>query len=177
VTNRFMIIGAGFSGRAFARLMKGKAGWIGGTTRSNENTDRLRKRGVVPFLFDGERISPELSAALKSVTHLVASIAPDENGDPFLRSIGSELTRSMPALQWIGYLSTVGVYGNYDGAWVDEEAAPKPVSRRSVQRVAAEKEWQEAASAAFRHIWAGPQRAGQSGARHGAPAYQARTGI
>ncbi len=47
----------------------------------------------------------------------------------------------MPALQWIGYLSTVGVYGNHDGAWVDETAQCRPVSKRSVMRVKAETDW------------------------------------
>ncbi len=148
MTKRFMIIGAGFSGRAFARLMKGRAVWLGGTTRSPEKAASLRELGVEPFLFNGEEISPELSAALKSVTHLIASIAPDECGDPFLRSVAGQLARAMPALEWTGYLSTVGIYGNHDGAWVDEETAPKPVSRRSVQRVLAEEAWQEAATAA-----------------------------
>jgi nucleoside-diphosphate-sugar epimerase len=46
-------------------------------------------------------------------------------------------------LQWAGYLSTVGVYGDHDGAWVDETTALRPVSRRSVQRVAAERAWQD----------------------------------
>jgi nucleoside-diphosphate-sugar epimerase len=50
---------------------------------------------------------------------------------------------SMPKLEWIGYLSTVGVYGNHDGAWVDEEAECRPVSQRSVQRLAAEMAWQD----------------------------------
>jgi nucleoside-diphosphate-sugar epimerase len=47
----------------------------------------------------------------------------------------------MPALRWIGYLSTVGVYGNHQGAWVDEETECRPVSKRAVARVAAEQSW------------------------------------
>jgi nucleoside-diphosphate-sugar epimerase len=47
----------------------------------------------------------------------------------------------MPKLEWIGYLSTVGVYGDHDGEWVDEQTPCKPVSRRSVARLAAEDGW------------------------------------
>lgn len=142
-----MIIGAGYCGRAFARLICPKGHWAGGTTRSPESAARLRAIDVEPFIFDGQTISPELSEALKTATRLVASIAPGEAGDPFLHSISGTLSRSMPALEWIGYLSTVGVYGNHDGAWVDEDTEPRPVSRRSVQRVAAEAAWQMAARA------------------------------
>jgi nucleoside-diphosphate-sugar epimerase len=143
--DRIMIIGAGYSGRAFAKQIRGNGNWIGGTTRSQQKAERLREIGIEPHIFDGSRISPDLAQALKAATHLVVSIAPDEDGDPFLRSIGGDLGKAMPALCWIGYLSTVGVYGNHDGAWVNEETPPKPVSPRSVQRVAAEKAWQDAA--------------------------------
>jgi nucleoside-diphosphate-sugar epimerase len=47
----------------------------------------------------------------------------------------------MPALEWIGYLSTVGVYGDHGGGWVDETSECRPVSKRSAMRVAAEQDW------------------------------------
>ncbi len=53
----------------------------------------------------------------------------------------------MPKLEWVGYLSTVGVYGDHDGAWVDEETECRPVSRRSVERTEAEAGWQAFAAA------------------------------
>ena len=46
------------------------------------------------------------------------------------------LAHEMPRLAWIGYLSTVGVYGDHGGGWVDETSECRPVSRRSVMRVA-----------------------------------------
>ena len=67
------------------------------------------------------------------------SIAPNDAGDPVLNQYASEIAAANP--QWIGYLSTVGVYGNHDGAWVDEETPLNPVSKRSVQRVEAEQAW------------------------------------
>ena len=61
---------------------------------------------------------------------------------PFLAALGEEVLGDLaPHLKWIGYLSTVGVYGNHDGAWVDEQTQVAPVSVRSKQRVAAENEW------------------------------------
>ncbi len=145
MNRQIMIIGAGYSGKAFVRLVADSAEWIGGTTRSDEHMDVLRTTGIEPFLFDGKEFSEQLRDALKRTTHLVASAGPDDGGDPFLRCLDGRLTDLLPDLRWCGYLSTVGVYGNHDGDWVDENSECRPVSKRSRQRVAAEESWQRAA--------------------------------
>lgn len=134
-----LIFGAGYSGRAFAD--EGKGARIAGTTRSTEKFARLRAAGIEPFVFTGEMFSADLAARLASVTHLVVSAAPDASGDPVLRAGRDTILNAMPSLAWIGYLSTVGVYGDHRGAWVDEDTQCHPRSQRSVQRVAAEQEW------------------------------------
>lgn len=141
MTSCFFIFGAGYSARAFAAAREDASVPIAGTTRSPEKFDALREAGIEPFLFDGMAFSPELLAALKQSTHLIVSIAPDEGGDPVLAAAGKDIVRLAPRLRWLGYLSTVGVYGNYDGGWVDDTSECRPVSRRSVLRVAAENEW------------------------------------
>ncbi|AMX97394.1 SDR family oxidoreductase [Mesorhizobium sp. M7A.F.Ca.US.014.04.1.1] len=137
---QIFIFGAGYSGRAFARANKGAA-TIFGTTRSPEKFETLRQAGIAPLLFDGA-LTEEIGDALEKTTHLLISVAPEEAGDPVLGA-AREAIAQMPALEWIGYLSTVGVYGNYDGAWVDETAECRPVSKRSMMRVAAEQDWLE----------------------------------
>ncbi|MEZ2331468.1 SDR family oxidoreductase [Mesorhizobium sp. RCC_202] len=133
------IFGAGYSGKAFSRANQRGAPVLG-TTRSLQKFDALRSAGIEPLLFDGATTN-EIEDALATTTHLVISVAPDEAGDPVLDAAGAAVRTGMPALRWIGYLSTVGVYGDHDGAWVDEKAECKPVSKRSVMRVAAEQEW------------------------------------
>ena len=135
------IFGAGYSGKAFARASK-DAARIFGTTRSPEKFEALRQVGIAPLLFDGA-LTGEIGDALGKTTHLMISVAPEEAGDPVLNAARAAIVTRMPALEWIGYLSTVGVYGNYDGAWVDETAECRPVSKRSVMRVAAEQDWLE----------------------------------
>ncbi|PDQ19552.1 NAD(P)-dependent oxidoreductase [Mesorhizobium sanjuanii] len=135
---QFFIFGAGYSGKAFARASK-DAGTIFGTTRSAEKFAALRQAGIEPLLFDGAP-TPEIGGALKETTHLIVSVAPDEAGDPVLNAMRRTIA-DMPALEWIAYLSTVGVYGDYGGAWVDETAECRPVSKRSIMRVAAERDW------------------------------------
>jgi nucleoside-diphosphate-sugar epimerase len=132
------IFGAGYSGRAFAAASPGST--IFGTTRSPEKFEPLQKAGITPLLFDGG-LTPEIEAALAQTTHLVISAAPGEAGDPLLAAAGSVIAGKMPALRWIGYLSTVGVYGDRDGGWIDETAECRPVSPRSVMRVRAEQAW------------------------------------
>jgi nucleoside-diphosphate-sugar epimerase len=113
---------------------------IVGTTRSPEKFDALRKAGIEPLLFDGA-LTTQIAEKLRQTTHLIVSTAPDETGDPVLNAARRTIAENMPALEWIGYLSTVGVYGDHGGGWVDETAECRPVSRRSVMRVAAEREW------------------------------------
>ncbi|MDG4878378.1 SDR family oxidoreductase [Mesorhizobium sp. WSM4935] len=136
---RFFIFGAGYSAKAFARANAQHAP-VSGTTRAPEKFEALRSAGIEPVQFNGA-LSPELSDALAKTTHLIVSVAPDEAGDPVLNAAGDALRGKMPALEWIGYLSTVGVYGDHGGAWVDETSDCRPVSKRSTMRVAAEQEW------------------------------------
>lgn len=136
-----LLFGAGYSARAAANELGGRFGEIVGTTRSAEKAEALQSLGITAVIFDGQKSSRELEDVIGRATHILASIAPDETGDPVLNACRKTIANS-PLLRWIGYLSTVGVYGNHDGAWVDENTPVKPVSKRSLQRVAAENAWQ-----------------------------------
>lgn len=138
---RIFLFGAGYSAQAFSRLMTGEAERIDGTTRNEQNFPTLEKAGIAPLIFDGETASPELIDRLAKSTHVVISISPRENGDPSLAIVEEALRRPDNTIRWIGYLSTVGVYGNHDGNWIDETASCEPASRRSLERVEAEKAW------------------------------------
>jgi saccharopine dehydrogenase-like NADP-dependent oxidoreductase len=111
-----LIFGAGYSAKAFARERNPRVS-IAGTTRSSAKFDTLRDAGISPLVFDGVA-TPELLQALADTTHLVISIAPDDGGDPVLGALANKIKAAMPKLRWIGYLSTVGVYGDHQGAWV-----------------------------------------------------------
>jgi len=141
MTSRFFIFGAGYCARAFAAASRDPAIAIAGTTRSPAKFEALRASGIEPLLFDGRALSAELKDALREATHLIVSVAPDEGGDPVLAAAGGEMARLAPKLRWIGYLSTVGVYGDHGGDRVDETAECRPVSQRSKRRVEAENRW------------------------------------
>lgn len=140
---KLMIFGAGFSGSAIGDRLSSTCEFVGGTTRSDEKFATLQRHNITPFNFTGEHLSDELRTELQSTTHLIQSISPDKTGDPLIPLLGDDLKTLMPQLEWVGYLSTVGVYGNHDGAWVDEDTVCKPVSKRSIARLEAEQLWQD----------------------------------
>ena len=140
MTPKLFIFGAGYSGLAIARQALAAGYEVVGTTRSPDKLDGLRKAGLLPLLFDGGSLGSDVVRELETTTHLPVSIAPGET-DPVLAVAPETITQRMPALRWIGYLSTVGVYGDHGGAWVDEETVCHPVSRRSRERLEAENAW------------------------------------
>ena len=79
---------------------------------------------------------------LERATHVIQTIAPiaDFDRDPLLAWHGRVLEHS-PNLQWVGYLSSTGVYGDHGGAWVDEDADLQCTDAKSMARVRAEQEW------------------------------------
>ncbi len=150
---QLFIFGAGFTAQNFAKKNTDKFEKIFGTTRKYESFQHIEKIGINPLIFDGINPTNEIKDALKNTTHLLISIAPDvkdknvENDhDPVLKNIKNLLQNDMPNLQQIIYLSTVGVYGNHDGEWVDETTECEPVSRRSIARLKAESQWQKLAA-------------------------------
>ncbi|TXM92872.1 SDR family oxidoreductase, partial [Methylobacterium sp. WL122] len=78
-------------------------------------------------------------ADLAAADALLVSVPPDRDGDPVLRRFRDDIARSR--IGWIGYLSTIGVYGDHDGAWIDEATPATPKSARSQGRLAVENAW------------------------------------
>ncbi len=137
-----LCIGLGYSARVFAARMAARGCRVTGTATSDAGIASIAALGYDAIAFDGNARSDALRAALACATHLLISAPPDANGDPFLRHHASDLASP---LAWIGYFSTVGVYGDHNGAWVDETTPPAPTSIRSRQRVDAERQWLDVA--------------------------------
>ena len=98
--------------------------------RSPDKAERLFRQGFSPVIFDGVGPGPDVGAALAETSHVIVSIAPDEAGDPVLRQHRAELDAAQ-TLEWLCYYSTVGVYGDFGGAWIDESAPLAPRNQRS----------------------------------------------
>lgn len=141
-----VILGYGYSSAAIAREIRPSLATLHVTARAAEKVARLRGTGLEALAFAGAVLAPELASALAKATHLLISAPPGEGGDPLLNAPGFGAL-ALPALQRVVYLSTVGVYGDHGGDWVDEASPLRPVSLRSRQRVQAETAWQGFAAA------------------------------
>ncbi len=136
---RLFCFGFGFSAQALAARLA-RAGWsIAGTCRAEGKRRRLAAQGVDAWLFDRDRPLDAARRAMETATAMLISAPPDAGGDPVLDHHASDLAGL--DLDWIGYLSTTGVYGDTGGALVNEDAPLDPTSERSRRRVAAEADW------------------------------------
>ena len=137
-----VVIGAGFSGTCIAQRAL-ESGTVTVTKRSLASLQQLAELGMNTCLFDGA-LHQDLLDALRLATHLVISVPPARDAplrDPALDAISTLSKIDMPSLQWIGYLSTIGVYGDHAGAWIDETAECRSVQMRSVMRLEVENAW------------------------------------
>lgn len=138
--SRLFAFGLGFTAQALAERLAAKGWQIAGTARDVGKIGQLASRGYEMAQFSGEAGNAALPPALEGTTHLLHSIPPGPEADPVLAHYRDEIA-SLSSLEWIGYLSTVGVYGDQDGRWVDETTRTKPNSARTEARVEAEQAW------------------------------------
>lgn len=155
MSGRVFLFGLGFSGQVIARHLLA-AGWqVAGTTRSGVAVG-LAEVEIYPF----DRDHPLPEGALDGTTHVLSSVPPDQQGDPVLDGVGPKLAEL--GLDWAGYLSTTGIYGDCGGDWVDETAEPRPTLDRSRRRVEAEIRWRSLSPAAHLFRLAGIYGPGRS---------------
>jgi nucleoside-diphosphate-sugar epimerase len=128
--------GHGYSAQALARLLLPQGWRIIGTTRNADRVGAIRATGVDPLVWPGAPID------LRDVTHMLISAGPTEAGDPVLSPLGGMIAAHAANLEWVGYLSTTGVYGDHQGGWVDENTPLTPTTRRGQWRRQAEDAWQ-----------------------------------
>ena len=120
---RLVLFGPGFTGMRIATLLQ-RDGW---------HVDAINRTTSVEVA----------RAALVQATHVVSTVPPGEAGDPVLTAYGD----TIGSVPWIGYLSSTGVYGDTQGAWVDESAE---LTGRRDGRIAADLAWQARGARIFR---------------------------
>jgi len=123
---RLFCFGFGYAAEALARRLSARTTALAGTrTRLADTPPPLGAR-LAAFQSDGA--TQDVRGLLSGTTHLLVSIPPDLEGDVVLRHFREDLG-ALPELDWVGYLSTVGVYGDCQGRWVDETS---PVRARAI---------------------------------------------
>lgn len=132
--------GLGYTASLLAATLQSQGWHISGTCRNAEKQQHLIAKGISAYLFDGKTPSPTIAQALRQATHILHSIPPESSGDAVLHCFG-DVIKNMQRLEWMGYLSTTGVYGDHQGGWVDETTPLAPPNPRSAYRAAAEQAW------------------------------------
>jgi nucleoside-diphosphate-sugar epimerase len=133
-----LIAGLGNTGSYIAREATLQGYKVIGTARNISRYTPPEGVDLIPF--------SDASQQIKECTHLVLTAPPDPTvGDPFLAVYSDELASSK-SLQWIGYVSSTGVYGDRGGAVVDEDSEPAPTNDRSRRRVVVEAAWRSLAA-------------------------------
>ena len=132
-----LCFGFGFSAEALAHKLDPIEWSVTGTSRSLEGVAAINAQGFEGVLFS------ELQTIPISVTHIVTSVPPSDDGDPVLLRFKDELIKRAKSFEWVAYLSTTGVYGDRAGEWVDEDSALQPNTDRGQRRVDAEAAWQQ----------------------------------
>ena len=133
---RLFCFGYGYTAQALVRQLSPVDLSVAGT--------RTRLLDAMPGVrlaeFRGDSTSDAVRVLLRDTTHMLISIPPDLEGDVVLRRYGEDIA-ALGELVWIGYLSSIGVYGDCQGRWVDETSATRPISERSLRRLQAELLW------------------------------------
>lgn len=133
---RLFILGLGYSARHFVRRFGGSFSHVAGTVRDPAKQDDLA--GIELHAFSGSRPADATVERISDADILLVSIPPGSAGDPALAAVGDVIAAGR---RKVVYLSTIGVYGNHAGGWVDESTPPQSGLDRARMRIAAERAW------------------------------------
>lgn len=135
---RLFVFGYGYTGAALVKRLRAAPGWsFAGTTRSPDKSEQLGSQDVSAVIWRDDFDAQTLDGA----THILVSTPPSEDACPALNAGSTAIAARASDIQWIGYLSTNGVYGDHNGDWVDEASELRGRSARAMRRIAAEDAW------------------------------------
>lgn len=135
--------GLGYSAQSLISLLRQRepGQWrFAGTVRSTDKAASFATQGIAAQVFDGSAPLPQPSLLAEATHLLISAPAEQGGGDPVLRQHAADIA-ARQGLDWIGYLSTTGVYGDKQGAWVDETMPMTPSQERGWRRAEAEAGW------------------------------------
>lgn len=130
-----LILGCGYTGKRLGRRLREAGHRVTGSTRREEGAALLREIGIRPLLLDlgrGEDLRRLAREAPDVCFHLVPPLETGSVEDA-IRAL-----RRAP-LEAFVYGSSTSVYGDRNGAWVDENDIPAPDSPSGEARLAAER--------------------------------------
>lgn len=127
---RVLIFGLGYSARIFAQYLEQNGHTVLSTARN--------PMGSQLFFDKNHPLDAEI---FQGVDAILSSIPPQAEGDVVLAKHTGHMIQQSQRLKWVGYLSTIGVYGDYQGQWISEGDQERPSSLRTLQRYQVEQQW------------------------------------
>jgi nucleoside-diphosphate-sugar epimerase len=139
-SRRLLVFGYGYAARALARHLQPQGWRVAATIRRPADRAKLDVEGVTPVPAGNKQA---MARAVRDADAVLVTAAPDAGGCPGLRALVPALATANAFPDWIGYLSTTGVYGDRHGGWVTEESRLAAQSLEGARRVGAERDWLE----------------------------------
>lgn len=132
------IFGFGYTAKAVAKRMEANGYTIYATSRSKQTREHFSTPAITLLDFD-------LSGAekiLSTCRYILICVPPDKTAcDPVLSQFKQSFINHKDHLEWIGYLSSTGVYGDHQGQWVTETSKSIDPGRAGLARLKAEAAW------------------------------------
>jgi nucleoside-diphosphate-sugar epimerase len=135
-----LIFGHGYLGSAFARRALAEGWSVAATARDADKRARLAADGIRAVDPADRAALAEAAGAAKAV---LVTAAPEPGGCPALQALVPAMAAGGAFPDWLGYVSSTGVYGDRGGGWVFEESELNAPSIEGARRAAAERDWQE----------------------------------
>ncbi len=137
---KLLVFGFGYTSHHVAERLRPAGVQISATVRTQAKADLLAGSGIPAHVFSSEQCDPAILRDIAGAEAILVSIPPVGSGDAVLAAFADTIAAA-PKLRWIGYLSTIGVYGDHAGAWVDETTPAAPSEARSQARADVERAW------------------------------------
>ncbi len=146
---KLLIFGLGYTAGYISRHLQDAGTQVTATVQTRAKAEALGRLGIIARVFSSSHVDPLITQDISSSDAILSSIPPGESGDPVLACFAGSIANAS-GRRWLGYLSTVGVYGDHLGNWVDETTPAKSVILRSQLRIAAEQAWLALGAQVFR---------------------------
>ena len=140
-----LVVGCGYLGTPVAEKWLRDGHRVHVLTRSAEHAELFSRQGMSPIL--GDITVPETLVDLPEVEHVLCAVGYDRRAGLSINTVYVEgLTHLLDALSTktarLIYVSSTGVYGQNDGAWIDENSPCLPVRAGGVACLEAERRLQ-----------------------------------
>lgn len=146
---KMLVFGFGYTASHISSLLRRKGYAFVATVRTRAKADNVNQPGVTARVYSSNHADAQIVEDIRSSDAILMSVPPNEHGDPVVRSFAGQIAQA-GNLRWVGYLSTVGVYGDHAGNWVDEKTPTMTENGRLLNRTTAEKQWLALGAHVFR---------------------------